>query len=61
MATKLLNTLDREINPATEETLQAVAGVNFDTLDVDTTDPASITITKKMGATVISVKTINIT
>jgi hypothetical protein len=52
------------INPATEETLQAVAGLDFDYTDVDISAYPVITKTKKMGGasgTVVSVKTIMIT
>jgi hypothetical protein len=52
-------------NLATEKTLKDVlaatgGGVAYDNVSVDTSDPASIVITKKMGAIVVDVKTVNI-
>jgi arylamine N-acetyltransferase len=51
--------------PATEETLQAILAATggslpYDNIEVDTSNPVSITITKMNGATVVDTKTINI-
>lgn len=43
-----------------EELLQKVAGTDYDKLVIDKTDPANVTITKKLGETVISTTTIEI-
>jgi hypothetical protein len=45
---------------ATEETLQIVAGLNYDTLEVDTTGGNTIIVTKKYLGNTVSSKTINI-
>ena len=50
-----------QVNAATEETLQKIAGENYDSVTVNTSNPASIVITKKLGSTVVDTKTINIT
>lgn len=59
-AVKLLNLSENEINPGTEETLQKVAGMNYDTLEVDKSDPANIVIVKKASGVVVDTKTIKI-
>jgi hypothetical protein len=45
---------------STEDTLKKVNNEDWDTKEIDTTDPASIVITYKMGATTVKTKTINI-
>jgi len=45
-------------NPATEETLQAVAGMNYDTTSVDLSDMSNVVITYKLLGTTIAIETI---
>ena len=45
-------------NPATEETLQAVAGMNYDTTSVDLSDPNNIIVTYLLNSVLVATETI---
>lgn len=60
VSVKILEADGDTINPGTEETLQKVAGMNYDTLEVDKSDPANIVIVKKASGVVVDTKTIKI-
>jgi len=57
--TELIDTNGSLINPASEETLQAVLAAH-DTVVVDTTDPDNIVVTKKLNGATVDTKTISI-
>jgi hypothetical protein len=57
-AVRLKNTNGSEINPATEETLQAIAGINYDTTSINKSDPDNIIITYLLNGNAIATKTI---
>jgi hypothetical protein len=54
----LKNAIGTHINPATEETLQAVAGMNYDTTSVDLSDMSNIVITYKLSGSTVATETI---
>ncbi len=60
LSQKIQNSSGTIINPATEETLQSVAGMDYDNVTVDTSASPVIIVTRKMGTNIVSVKTINI-
>ena len=50
--------LERQKTIATEETLQAIAGMNYDTTSIDSSDPASIVITYLLNSVLVATETI---
>ena len=45
-------------NPATEETLQKIAGENYDTTSVDLSDPSNIIVTYLLNSVLVATETI---
>jgi len=47
-------------NPASEETMQKIAGLDYDTTSIDSSDPASIVITYLLNSVLVATETITI-